>query len=102
MWHPLDPIFRAIDRAFSDGDRTRFETPVSRWIASFSQRYRVWGVLLRSGLGASFVTLIFLLMTGNKRPYSTLGFLLVSAIFLAIWFAMWDSWQRRTSNEELE
>ena len=96
----MDPVFEKIDRQFSTENGSRFESPISRWFDRFSDTNRILGVLLGGALIATSAALFFLLVTGANFLLSTLYVWIVCFVISVWWFALYDSWRRRSNTGE--
>jgi hypothetical protein len=97
MRHMMDPVFEMIDRRFSTENGSRFDTPISRWIRRFSETNPMLGVFLRSALIATSTAVFFLLVTSAHFLIPTLFVWIIGFAISVAWFALFDSWRRRSN-----
>jgi len=93
--HPMDPVFEKLDRRFS-AESGESDPPIARWVDRFSETNRVLGVLLRGCLIATISAVFFLLVTLARFLVSALFVWIVCFVISAWWFALYDSWRRRS------
>lgn len=98
MRHLMDPVFEITDRRFSAENGDGSNPPISRWIDRLSETHRVLGVLLRSALIATSSAVFFLLVTLARFLLSTLFVWIICFVISAWWFALYDSWRRRSGS----
>jgi ABC-type bacteriocin/lantibiotic exporter with double-glycine peptidase domain len=97
--HLMDPVFERLDRRFPTENGDGSDRAISRWIDRLSETNRVLGVLLRSALIATSSAVFFLLLTLARFLLSTLFVWIVCFVISAWWFALYDSWRRRSNGK---
>jgi protein-S-isoprenylcysteine O-methyltransferase Ste14 len=98
--HLIDPVFEMIDRQFSTKNGSRFDSPVSRWFDRLGETNRILAVLLQTVLIATSMAVFFLVFTRANFLLSTLFVWIVCFVISVWWFALYDSWRRRSNTGE--
>jgi hypothetical protein len=98
--HLMDPVFERLDRRFPTENGDGSGSPISRWIDRLTHANLILGVFLRGALIATSMAVFFLLVTAAKFLFSTL-FVWIICFVISVWFfALYESWLRRSKTRE--